>query len=246
MSLRQSLYLHFIRGRFIRSFKPLEFKKGMHFFVSVPGKPKDFLESLSFLGALRKLGSIVFLMPKSFEEIREILNPELFQNSYYYSNLTVISKEFNFLKRQVKDLRIHYLIELNNPANLALPYLIPASRRITFYNLKYFPYYNILIDEISALYSFFRIEGADPKKQFKFSKIELKNLSKTLSREAPILFVNGKVQQLTWPGGKFIFDRDKQKLTEAMKTLYLCDAYCGDDDEFASFARIFGKQIIQV
>ncbi len=231
----------------MRFFKPFEFKRGLRLFVSVPSNLKEFLESLPFLGALKKLGEIVLLAPRNFEEIREILNPSLFQNFFYYSNLTPLNREFSLLKRQIMDLRFHYLIELNRPANLALPYLIPASCRITFYDSKYFPFYNILIkDKISALYPFFQIEGADPKRQFKFSKVELKNLRRVLPGEEPVVFVNGEDKEFTWSGGKFIFDRKRQRLSEAMKTLYLCAAYCGIDDELASFARIFDKQIIQL
>uniref|UniRef100_A0A7C4XJY0 Uncharacterized protein n=1 Tax=candidate division WOR-3 bacterium TaxID=2052148 RepID=A0A7C4XJY0_UNCW3 len=247
MNLLQSLYIKFNRRRFKSSFRPIGLKRGESFFISVPRKLNDFLESLSFLTALRKVGKVFLFAPQYFADFFSILNPSIFNTIYYEKNLEVLTGEFNILKTKLNDMKFNYLIELNQPANLALPYLVPAEKRISFYDLKNYPYYNILArGEIETLSSFFSLENEDPRLVFKFSKTELKNLKKALSLKSPALFINGKdkIEDNVWSGTKIFFEKEKQKLSDTFKILYLCDAYYGEKDEFYVFAQIFEKQII--
>jgi hypothetical protein len=244
MSLFQPIYLKLSKSRFARQFKPIEIKKGMVILVSIPDEVKDFFRMLSFVGDLHHVGKVILLAPKKYEPTFQVLKPLLFQPIIYEKKPAVLAREFDFLKKQLEQWHFHSLIELNVPANIHLPYLVNTERRFAFYQDKIYPYYNVLIKgNIDTFNSFFQIEKDDPKKHFRLLKSELRNIAKSLPKNKPVIFVNGELKT-EWNGDKFIWDRTTQAQDMAYRVLSLCDAYAGNDDEMAEFARIFGKQIV--
>lgn len=245
MKLFRPFYLKLSKGRFTKQFSPIGIKKGSHFLVSPPDEIRDFFKMISFLGNLHHFGKVILLAPAKYEQTLEVLKPTLFQAVFYEKKPAVLTKEFDFLKRQLEPWHFQSLIELNVPANVHLPYLVNAEKRFAFYSENIFPYYNILIKgNIDAFYCFFQIEKDDPKKHFRFLKPELKNINRDLPKDRPLVFINGEMKT-EWSGSKFVWNRTSQTQEMAFKILSLCDAYSGSDDEMAEFARIFGKQIIK-
>lgn len=252
MNIFRNFYLKTNKYKLYKPFKPLGFKRKEKFLVSTPVKVKDFLKLLPFLGGLRKLGEVVLLAPQSFVPFLKMFKAKIFQCIYWSKVPEVLTQEFDFLKRELENYNCSWLIELNPDANLALPSLINVERRVAFYDTKNFPYYNILIkDGIDSLVSFFQISSVAPEALFKFNKIELKNISKNLPVERPLLFVNTdekrtfvKPESLKWTGSIVSGNKSAEDIELLYKKLYLCDAYYGPDDEFCEMARIFKKEII--
>lgn len=252
MNIFRNFYLKTNKYKLYKPFKPLGLKRKEKFLVSTPVKIKDFLKMLPFLGGLRKLGEVVLLAPQSFVPFLKIFKAKIFQGIYWSKVPEVLTREFDFLKRELENYNCNWLIELNPDANLALPGLINVERRVAFYNTKNFPYYNILIKGgIDSLSDFFQIPAVAPGTLFKFNKIELKNISKNLPVERPLLFVNTdekkpfvKPESLKWTGTIVLINKAAEDIELLCKKLYLCDAYYGPDDEFCEMARIFKKEII--
>lgn len=252
MNIFRSIYLKTLKHKFYRPFKPLGIKRKDNFVISVPYGIKDFFKTLPFLGGMRKLGNVILLAPERFVPYLKIFKTNIFQTVYWTNFPKVLTNEYEFLKKELRNYQCNWLIELNTNANLALPTLIDVEKRIAFYNKKNFPYYNILIKEgIETLVSFFQISVVDPVTLFKFNKLELKAIEKKMPNERPLLFFNQteikkEIEDIKWSGGVVIHNKDKDKdmIEKACEKLYLCDAYYGPDDEFCELARIFKKEII--
>ncbi len=253
MNIIQRFYLASIRKKLARSFKPLGLKRRDLYFVSVPHKIKDFLRTLPFLAGLRRSGNVMLFLPETYAPVVRLFKPNLFNAVYWTKIPQVLTREFDSLKKMLENYHFNWLIELNPEANLALPSLVEVERRVTYYNPKYFPYYNILIKGgFEVLMSFFNILNVDSGKLFKFSKLELKDIAKSIPGIRPVVFVNitdrhkfVKPEGTEWSGSIVFCEKEKTPVDEAIKKLFLCDSYYGVDDEFCEFARIFNKPIIE-
>lgn len=207
---------------------------------------------LPFIAGIRKLGSVMLFVPEVFSPYIMLFRANYFQVVYYKEFPRVLTREFEQLKNALKKFTYNWLIELNPRANLNLPNLVNAEKRVCFYDKRNFPFYNILIKGgIETLTNFFQLSVIDPLSLFKFNKLELKVILKELPSEPPRLFFNDSTQnsegleKLKWMGG--IVRHTKNDVVEkGLKKLYLCDAYCGPDDELCEIAKIFKKEIITI
>jgi hypothetical protein len=244
MNIVQSLYIRTNKKRFAKNFKPIGIKKRVNYLISPPAATTGFLTWLSFLGELHSLGHIVMLASRNLEPILKIAKPNLFEIVFYEKALTVLTKEFDRAKASLAGRTFTYLIELNSPVNLSLPFLTDAERRMTFYGTGYFPYYNILFkDDIKGFISYFPLKTEETVYYLKLPAAELKKLSKEINKRHPLLFVNGRAPA-SWDGDMIVPDRKLTPITEIYKLLCISDAYCGADDELGHLARIFNKPIV--
>lgn len=252
MNIIRRIYLKTTRYKLHKPFSPLGLKRKEKFLVSTPVKIKDFLKILPFLGGIRNLGEVILFVPQSFAPFIRILKAKVFQAIYWSNVPEVLTREFNFLKKELEVYNCSWLIELNENANIALPSLINAERRVAFYNDRNFPYYNILVKGgIESLANFFQISVVEPETMFKFNKLELRSILKNLDGQPPFLFVNAsgkkqfvKPETFEWQGSMVVANKSKDDVESMCKKLYLCNAYYGPDDEFCELGRIFKKNII--
>lgn len=246
MNIFAALYLKLSKKRFHKTFRPMGIEKKRNFLVSAPVNVSDFLKTLTFLVGLKKLGTIVMLMPKNLRSISRFMKPNIFETIFYEKPTRLFSKEHKRLKTQLANRNFHFIIELNKPANISLPYLTSVEKRICFYEKNNFPYYNIMIKEnINSLTEFFNIKDNNPQNLFHFYARDLKKILKKFGKKRPILFVNGK-NNIMWEGSKIIVGKDiSSSDLEAYKILYLSDAYHGRCDALYEFAKIFNKKIIE-
>jgi hypothetical protein len=244
MKLFLPLYLKMTRNKFTRAFKPIGVKRKSAFFVSAPLILKDLIRTLPFLENLRGLGPVALFLPRSCEPFTRYFRPGLFDFVFYDKLPVLLTREFKILQEQFQERSFESLIEINEPANLHLPYLIRTEKRIAFYNPKNYPYYNILLKGgIKALSDFYRFETTNPKKIFHITEAESHKLDRRLGKKHPLLFVNGPDER-AWDGDKFVLGRDYLAEAEIPKIIYLCDAYYGLDDEWREIAKLFGKTIL--
>lgn len=246
MTIFAELYLRLSKNRFRKTFKPLGIKKRRNFLVSMPCDESDFLKTLPFINGLRKLGSIVLLLSDDSKNIYQHIKPELFEAIFFDKPTMLFTKEYKSLKERLSTRRFHFLVELNKPANIALPYLTPVEKRICFYDRDKFPYYNIMIkDSITSLHQFFNIKESNLELLFQFSKRDLKKVLREMKKKEPLLFVNGK-DSVSWEGDKIIVGENIAASDPIIfGILYLCDAYCGQRDTLYEFARVLKKRILQ-
>ncbi|MGB9720300.1 MAG: hypothetical protein ACPL28_02315 [bacterium] len=249
MNFIQRIYLKTVRDKLNRPFKPLGIKKRDVFLVSTPYAVKDFLKMLPLLGGLRKLGSVILLVPETFMSFIKMFKSNTFHVIYWKKIPQIMTREYDLLKKELKNYQCNWLIELNENANLSLPGLIDVPKRIAFYGQKNFPYYNILVKNgIDSLINFLQIQLVEPHTLFKFNKLELKALSKSLPGNHPLLFFNtirdSESEKIEWSGSIVVYNKAAEGIEEACKKIFLCDAYLGPDDEFCEIARIFKKEII--
>lgn len=245
MSILRPLYLQITKGRFCKPFHPCSISQKPSHLISAPRNARDFLKTFSFLAGLRNTGTLVILMPKSLEPIYGFMKHNIFKAIFYEKPLLLFSKEHKMLKKQLEHKRFNYLIELNVPANISLPYLISAEKRICLCEKNNFPYYNILIrNGFNTLNKFFEIKDSNPQDLFRFNTNSLRKIKRRFSKKRPLLFVN-KHDEVQWEGHKVTANRDLQASdVEAFEVLYLSDAYCGEHDALYEFAKIFDKEII--
>jgi hypothetical protein len=174
------------------------------------------------------------------------LKKNLFINIYYQHELSLFSKEFKEIKERLKSESFHFLIELNQRANISLPYLIPVAKRVCYYQNDAFPYYNILMSGgTKSFEDFFNVEKSDIENLFHFKKRDLSAIFKRINKKRPFLFVNGE-NHIPWEGDRIVCGKDV--LTDDIAIyhiLYLCDSYYGRRDEFYELAKIFQKEIIE-
>jgi hypothetical protein len=175
-----------------------------------------------------------------------IIKTNAFQTIFFEEPFHIFSKDFKYLKEQLGQKKFHFLIELNVPANISLPYLVSSERRICFYDKNKYPYFNILVkNDINVLNQFFNIKKCDPQKLFRFYAREVKKLTKKINKKRPLLFVNAE-NNIPWEGDKIIMGRDfTLPITEAFQMLYISDAYYGKRDVFYELAKVFNKNIIE-
>ena len=241
----EELYIRVSKGRFRKNFKPLARKKKRNYLVSLPDNEHRFVQALTFLDGLKRIGTVVLLSPRRLEPICACLKTKAFEILYYEKAATVFSKEYKKIKGELSERSFHTIIELNKPANLSLPYLVPAEMRICFYEDGTFPYYNFMIKgTISTLCEFFNIGVTHPKKLFHFSVRQYNSLIKRLEKQKPILFVNSD-HDITWEGDKIIVGETLPASSpELYEVLYFCDAYFGNQDALFEFAKIFEKRVL--
>lgn len=246
MNIFASLYLKFSKNRFSRTFKPLGIKKKRNFLISAPSDVSDFLKTLPFIEGLKKLGNIVILMPKNLENIYRYMKPKIFETIFYEEPSQLFSKEYRRLKEKLNNKSFHFLIELNRPANISLPYLASTEKRICFYEKNSFPYYNIMIKHsINSLEQFFNIKSSNPQSLFHFYARDLKKTLKKFNKKKPLLFINGE-NDITWKGDKIVVGTDVLSSDpEVYKILYFSDAYHGQRDALYEFVKIFDKRIVK-
>jgi len=246
MNIFLPLYFEITKRKFYKQFRPPKIKKKSNHLISMPHDTRNFVRSLPFLAGLRKYGNIVLLVPEAVKNIYGFLKQNIFEAIFYNTPPLLFSKEYKLLKEQLRKKHFHFLIELDVPANISLPYLTSAETRICFYGNKNFPYYNILIrDTIRSLIEFFHIDEDNPQQLFYFHASKLKKVSKKFIKKHPLLFVNGK-NDILWDGQKVIVGQDiLPSDTNAYQILYLADAYYGEHDAFYEFAKIFNKKIIE-
>ncbi len=245
MSLFLPLYLKLSKKRFQRPFKPLGAKKRLWHLVSVPHDKRHFFNAYPFICGLSKVANVVLLMPKKLENIRSFMKPKQFEIILYEKSPTIFSEDFKRVGVQLGDRYFHFLIELNTPANISLPYLRNFQRRISFYDKNNFPYYNIQMkDGMKSLTEFFDITPEEEKEMFHFYSRDLKAIEKKLNKPRPLLFVNGP-QDYEWKGGKVILGTDiLPDDHDIWSVLYIVDGYVGIQDAHYEFARINGKRIL--
>ncbi len=246
MNIFAGLYLKLSKNRFQKTFKPLGIKKRRNFLISAPCNVGDFLQALPFINGLKKMGTIVMLASKDLKNIYRYIKPNIFETIFYEKPSTLFSKEYKDLKKRLGERHFHFLIELNKPANISLPYLTPVERRICFYEKDNFPYYNIMIkDSVNSLNEFFDIKETNPQNLFHFSKRDLQRTLKKFNKKRPLLLVNS-VDNISWQGDKIIVGQNiANSDPEIYGILYLCDAYYGRYDTLYEFAKLFNKQILR-
>ncbi len=245
MKIFTPVYLKTSKNKFKKKFRPLGSKKKADFFVSLPDNLTGLLKYIPFIAGLKKKGTVKLLSPQTLADILELIKPKLFEIIYYQKPIRLFTEPFKQLKKRFINQNFHYLIDLNNPANLHLPYLINSERRITFYDKPYFPYYNILIkDGIESLRQFLKIPGAKPDRIFKFQKRETKKILKELKKKSPLLVINDG-QEIEWEGDRILIGREiPEQGTLRFQILSVADAYYGKKDELHQFARLLKKKIL--
>lgn len=253
MDFIRNIYLKTVQHKFYKPFKPLGIKRSDKFIIAPSQKTKEFLKTLSFLAGIRKLGSVFLLVPEKFLSYIKMFKPDYFQIFFYKEIPRPLTREFDFLKKELNKISYTWLIDLNPVANLNLPNLVTAEKRVAFYDRKNFPFYNILIKGgIESLINFFHLPSIDPLSLFKFNKLELRSISKELPSGKPRLFYNqiedkiDELQKLQWQGSVVHHINNYDDLEKSLKKLYLCDAYLGPEDEICEMARIFKKEIVTV
>lgn len=246
MSILATLCLELSKNRFKKKFKPLGIKKKRRFLVSAPYSDKEFWKMLPFLCGLKKLGNIVMLVPQQLAVIYQLIKPNAFEAIFCETPSKLLSKEHKKLKEQLRNRDFHFLIELNKPANISLPYLTDVKKRICFYKRPNFPYYNIMIkDNMKSLYEFFNIKEKNPQNILQFYKRDLKTTLNQYGKKRPLLFVNGE-DKIHWRGDKIIVGKDISPAEDELyKVLYFSDAYYGRNDARYEFAKILNKEIIK-
>jgi hypothetical protein len=211
----------------------------------MPNESKLFFRAYPFVFRLSKIGSVTLLMPKNLEYIRSFMKPKQFEIILYEKSPTLFSEDYKRVTVQLGDRYFHYLIELNEPANVSLPYLTNFQRRISFYGKGNFPYFNIQVKNgYTSLHQFFDIEAENNSDMFHFYSRDLKNVAKRLGKSRPLLFIND-AEEIDWKGGKVVLGKDiMPDDPEIWNLLYTIDAYSGVQDAFYEFALINNKQII--
>jgi hypothetical protein len=237
-------YLKMTRKKFTRAFKPIERKKKSSFFIAAPMELKRFISTLPFLENLHGLGSIALFLPRSFETFTRHIRPGMFEFFFFDKVPVLLTREFKTWQEQFRQTSYEFLIEINQPANIHLPYLIQAEKRFAFYDPKIYPYYNILIKGgMKALDGFFQFGKINPKKLFHITETETRKIDKKLGKKHPLLFVAGPDDR-PWEGDKFVLGRDYLPDLDLPKLIYLCDAYYGPDDEWREVAKLFDKPVL--
>jgi hypothetical protein len=239
------LYLQISKRKFRNTFNPLGIAKKAWYLVSVPSDTMRFFRTYPLISALSKVGNVVLLMPQHLEHIRAFMKPKQFEIILYEKTPTLFSEDFKRVSVQLGDRHFHFLIELDLPANVSLPYLSNFDKRIAIYDKANFPYYNILMrNGINSLADFLGVDPNHETDLFHFYSRELKAAEKKISKPRPLLFVNGP-EPVEWKGGKVVLGEDVMPDDPNIWTvLYTVDAYYGTHDAHYEFARINNKQIL--
>jgi hypothetical protein len=245
VSILLSFYLKMTKRRFRKPFKPLGSKKKSWHLVSLPRDARGFFEAAPFLLGLSKSGNVVLLMPKGLEWLRSLIKPKQFEIILYERRPVLFSEDYKRVRVQLGERYFHFLIELDKPANVSLPYLCNFQRRISFFDNKSFPYYNILMKNgYASLNEFFSIEDESARDMFHFYAKELKAVERKYRKLHPLLFVNGP-DDIEWKGSKIVLGQDiMPDDPNIWKILYIIDTYYGKQDAYYAFARVNNKSIL--
>lgn len=245
MSIFLPLYFRMSKKRFQQPFKPLGTTKKAWHLVSAPGDTANFFKATPFLYGLSKIANVVVLMPKTLEPLRSFMKTKQFEIIIYEKRPSLFSEDFKRVSLQLGERHFHFLIELNDPANISLPYLSNFQRRVAFYDSNNYPYYNILVKNgYASLGEFFSIEAENAKNIFHFQSRELKAFEKHLGKSRPLLFVNGGAT-IDWKGDRIVLGEDVMpEDPDVWKALYITDAYFGKKDAFHEFALLNNKTML--
>lgn len=245
MSIFLRLYLRISKKRFQRSFKPLGLSRKPWHLVSTPDDEAHFFQAAPFFYGLSKTGTVVLLMSKKMEHIRSFMRTKHFEIIIYEKHPRLFSEDFKRVALQLGERRFHFLVELNDPANISLPYLGDFQRRIAFYRSDNYPYYNILVKNgYASLNEFFGIEAENAQDIFHFQSRELKTVKKRLGKTHPLLFVN-EAPEIEWKGDCIVLGKDiMPEDPDVWKALYTADAYSGKKDAFYEFALLNKKTVL--
>jgi hypothetical protein len=228
-----------------KEFHPLGLKKRRTFVVSVPSTPGMVMDTLSFLGGLKNWGQVIVLVPACVHHYYTWLSKRYFTDLVYPKPVRYFGKESKILQAQLTDQDIHYLIELNKPVNLSLPFITSAEKRICFFDAAHYPFYNIMMkDGYTSLHEFFDIKKTDPVKVLSYAKKTKTQIRKAYGKRKPLCLVNGLVPT-TWSGDTIVLEKDIPRThPDVLCLLYCAEAYCGHHDVLYDFARAYKKQII--
>lgn len=245
MSIFLPLYLKISKKRFRQAFKPLGTGKRSWHLVSAPDNTAAFFRAAPFLFGLSKIGNVVLLMHKRLEILRSFMKTKQFEIIIYEKRPSLFSEDFKRVAVQLGERRFHFLIELNQPANVSLSYLGDFQRRIAFYDKNNYPYYNILVKNgYASLTEFFAIEAEHAQNMFHFPNRELKALEKRLGKSHPLLFVN-ETAAIDWEGDRITLGIDiMPEDPDVWKALYVADAYFGKEGAFHEFALLNNKTVL--
>lgn len=244
MNLFLSLYHKLSKRRFEREFKPLIAGKRPWYLVSAPADACDFLKATPFLFGLSHAGHVVLIIRKETERLFSFIKMKHFEITSYEKRVSLFSEGFRHLERLVTGRSFHALIELNNPANISLPYLADFPRRVAFYDRDCYPYYNVLVkDGYKSLCGFFGIDEEKVENIIHFPSRELRAVEKKLDKNHPLLFVN-EGTAAGWEGGHILMGKDiSPEDPDVWKAVYLADAYSGKKDALYEFAVLNGKKL---
>jgi hypothetical protein len=245
MNILENFYIKINRARFQKTFKPLAYKQKGNYLVSLPDDEQRFVQTLTLLDGLKRMGTVVLLSPRRLEPICARLNAKAFEILYYDRAAAIFSREYKRIREELGERHFDTIIELNKPANLSLPYLTPAEMRICFHDDGTFPYYNLMIKgTVLTLCDFFSIGVTHPKKLFHFSVRQYDKLINRLAKQRPILLVNSD-RDIAWEGDKIIVGQTLPASSpEVYEVLYFCDAYYGNQDALFEFAKVFEKKVL--
>lgn len=233
------------RNRFKQPFQPLGMKKRRTFLISVPGEHANIMTTLSLLGGLQKWGQIILLVPQATSLFYCWLPDKHYKKIIYTKPARTFGKELGTLRQQLQGNKINFLIELNTPANISLPCLTSIEKRICFYDMKNYPYFNIMMkDGFTSLHEFFTIKKSDPGKVLRFTGRTQSQVRTAYGKRKPLCFVNGNAPA-QWDGDMLILDKDIPATHHDVLCLLNCaDAYYGHRDIFHDFACVFKKTIL--
>ena len=245
MSIFTDLKMTWQKRKLGKQFHPLGLKKRRTIVVSVPSASEQVMDTLAFLNGLKTWGQVIVLIPACVHYIYTWLSKRYFIDLVYPKPVRRFGKEIKPLELQLSDRRIHFLIELNKPVNLSLPFMTNAEKRICFFDDATFPYYNIMMkDGYTSLHEFFNVKKFDPVKAISFAKSTKSQVRKAYHKRKPLCLVNGTAPS-TWTGDTIILDKDIPRAhPDVLPLLHCADAYCGARDVLYDFARAYRKEIV--
>jgi len=245
MSIFDRLQVALSKKNFQRQFHPLGLKKRRTLLVSVPSEPAQIMTTLSFLGGLKKWGQIIALIPHAVHQFYYWLPKKYYTTIVYENPGRYLGKEKKILRQQLQGHTIHFLVELNSLVNLSFPNLSVIEKRICFYDMKNYPYYNIMMkDGFSALHEFFDIKRANPAKVVSFSGHSKTKVRTAYGKRKPLCLVNGPLPP-EWAGDTIVVGKDIPAThPDILCLLYFSEAYYGKRDILYEFACVFKKKIV--
>lgn len=233
------------KRKLVKEFRPLGMKKRCTFLVSVPSDDTRAVSTLSFLGGLKTWGQVYVLIPHCVHHFYQWLSQRYYKKIGYPKPVRRFGKERKVLQEQLQNQKFHFLIELNAPVNISLPFVATAEKRICFFDMDNYPYYNIMMKNgYTSLHEFFNVKKANPARIIQFSGKSKTQVRSAYGKHKPLCFVNG-VTPHTWTGDTIVVEKDISRTDPDVLSLLNCaDAYCGHHDVLYEFACVFKKKII--
>jgi len=229
-----------------KQFRPLGMKKRSTFLVSVPSRTDHVMSTLAFLGGLKTWGQVIVLVPQCVHIFYTWLSTKYFTEIIYPKSVRHFGKERKDIQQRLQNRTIHFLVELNTPVNISLPFIVNSEKRVCFFGTNNFPYYNIMMkDGYTSLSEFFNIKKVDPIKMIKFAKSTKAQVRAAYGKRKPLCFVNGPVPG-TWTGDTISLDKDIPRTDpDVLSVLNCADAYSGQHDVYYEFACALKKKIVE-